>query len=87
LELFGWALLLEILLNYRAQLRLSRQRYAALRLFPGFLTEFISSPFFRRCAVSGAMTLEHRRTAHDQRRQSDQYSETHRLELSGHNSA
>jgi hypothetical protein len=32
------------------------------------------------------MTHEYRHAAHDQRRQSDQYSETHRLELSGHNS-
>jgi hypothetical protein len=33
------------------------------------------------------MTVEYRRATHDQRRQSNQYSETHRLELSGHDPA
>jgi hypothetical protein len=85
-ELFSRALLLEILLSRHVQVRFLRQRCAARRLLSGLLTEFISSPFFRRCAVSRAMTVEHRHATHDERRQSDQYSETHRFELSGHNS-
>src|SRR2546423_503098 len=84
LELFSWALLLEILLSRHVQVRFGRRRCAARRLFSGLLTEFISSSFFRRCAVSRAMTVEYRRATHDERRQSDQCSETHRFELSDH---
>src|SRR4029453_3002162 len=86
LELFSRALLLEILLSRHVQVRFRRQRCAARRLFSGLLTEFISSPFFRRCAVSRAMTVEYRHATDDECRQSDQRNETHRLELSGHNS-
>src|SRR5436305_11805514 len=61
LESFSLALLLEILLSRHVQVRFRRRRCAARRLFSGLLTEFISSSFFRRCAVSRAMTLEYRR--------------------------
>jgi hypothetical protein len=86
LELFSRALLLELLVRRHVQVRFRRQRCAARRLFSGLLTEFISSPFFRRCAVSRTMTVEYRHATHDERRQSDQYKETHRFELSRHNS-
>src|ERR1700758_5353347 len=86
LELFSRALLLEILLSRQVQLRLRRQRCAARRFLSGLLTDFISGAFFRRCAVSRAMSVEHRQATHDDRRCSNQHSETHRLELSGHNS-
>jgi hypothetical protein len=86
LELFSRALLLEILLSRHVQFRFRRQRCAARRLFSSLLTKFISSPFFRRCAVSRAMTVEYRHATRDERRQSDKYSETHRFELSDHNS-
>jgi len=86
LELFSRALLFEILLSRHVQVRFRRQRCAARRLFSGLLTEFISSTFFRRCAASRAMSVEYRHATHDERRQSDEYSETHRFELSGHNS-
>src|SRR5262245_26903008 len=85
-ELFSRALLLKILLGRHVQLRFHRQHCAARRLFSGLLTDFISSPFFRCCAMSTAMTIEYCHATHDQRRQADQDSETHRLELSGHNS-
>ncbi len=83
-ELFTRALLLEILLAHHVQLSLRRQRCAGRRLLSGLLTAFISSPFFRCCAVSRAMTVEYRHATHDERSQSDQHSETHRLKLSGH---
>ena len=85
LELFSRALLLEILLSRHVRVRFRRQRCTVRRLFSGLLTAFISSPFFRRCAVSRAMSVEYRHATHDERRQSDQYSETHRFELSDHN--
>src|SRR5690349_10669245 len=85
-ELFSRTLLLEILLSRRVQVRFCRQRCAERRLFSGLLTEFIRSPFFRRCAVSRAMTVKYRHATHDERRQSDQYEETDRFELSRHDS-
>ena len=60
LELFSRALLLEILLSRQVQLRLRRQRCATRRFLSGLLTDFISGAFFRRCAVSRAMSVEHR---------------------------
>src|SRR4029077_12656675 len=52
LELFSRALLLEILLSRHVQLRFCRHRCALRRFLPGLLTTFVSSLFFRRCAVS-----------------------------------
>src|ERR1700757_4280835 len=86
LELFSRALLLEILLSSQVQPPSRRQRCVAGRFLSGLLTDFISRAFFRRCAVSRAMSVEHREATHDDRRCSNQHSETHRLELSGHNS-
>src|SRR5438128_11235801 len=83
-ELFSRTLLLEILLSRRIQLRFRRQRCPARRFTSGPLTAFISSPFFRRCAVSRAMSVEHRHATHDERRYAHQHKETHRLELSRH---
>jgi hypothetical protein len=60
LELFSRALLLEILLSGQVQLRFRRQRCAARRILSGLLADFISGAFFRRCAVSRAMSVEHR---------------------------
>ena len=71
LELFSRALLLEILLSRHVHVRFRRQSCAALRLFSGLLTEFISSPFFRRCSVSRAMTVKHPHATHDERRYSN----------------
>src|SRR5205809_7093905 len=84
LELFSRALLLEILLGYYVHLSFRRQRCTGRRFFSGLLTTFISSPCFRRCAVSRAMSAQNRDPTHDDRGHSDQHSETHRLELSGH---
>ena len=67
LELFSRALLLEILLSRHVQLRFRRQRCAARRFLSGLLTDFISGAFFRRCAVSRAMSVEHREATHDDR--------------------
>ena len=85
-ELFSRALLLNILLSRRIQLRFRRRRCPARRFTSGPLTAFISSPFFRRCAVGRAMSVEHRDATHDDCRYSNQRSETHRLELCEHNS-
>src|SRR5437016_14618793 len=84
LELFSRALLLEILLSRHVRVRFRRQRCAVRRLFSGLLTAFISSPFFRRCAVSRAMSVEYRHATHDERRYAHQHKETHRLELCRH---
>src|SRR5437660_12442382 len=84
LELFSRALLLEILLGHYVHLSFRRQRCTGRRFFSGLLTAFISSPFFRRCAVSRAMSVEHRHATHDERRYAHQHKETHRLELSRH---
>jgi hypothetical protein len=86
LELFSRALLLEILLSRHVQLRFCRQRCAARRFLSGLLADFLSSTCFRRCAVSRAMSVEHHQATHDERRHSNPHSETHQLELSGHNS-
>src|SRR5215211_975500 len=83
-QLFTRALLLEILLGHRVQLSLRRQACAGRRFLSGLLTAFISSPFFRRCAMSRAMSVEHRHATHDERGYSHQHGETHRLELSRH---
>ena len=85
-ELFTRALLLEILLSRHVQLRFRRQRCAPRRLFSGLLAAFISSPFFRRCAVGRAMSVEHRQATYHEHHYSNQHSETYWLELSGHNS-
>src|SRR5439155_1694093 len=66
LELFTRALLPETLLSRHVQLRFRRQRCTARRFFSGLLTDFISSPFFHRRAVSCAMTVEHRHATHDE---------------------
>src|ERR1051326_3254291 len=79
LELFSRALLLEILVSRHVQLRFRRQHCAARRFLSGLLTDFISGAFFRRCAVSRAMCVQHREATHDDRRYSNQHSETHRL--------
>src|SRR5207245_2028771 len=83
-ELFTRALLLEILLGHHVQLSLRRQRCAGRRFFSGLLTAFISSPFFRCCAVSRVMSVQHRHATREDPCHSDQHRETHRLELSGH---
>ncbi len=83
-ELFTRALLLEILLSHHVQLSFRRQRCAGRRFLSRLLTAFISSPFFRRCAVGRAMSVEHRHATHDERRHSHQRNETHRFELSDH---
>src|SRR5215467_531662 len=79
-ELFSWALLLKILLDHDVQLRLCRQPCARRRFLSGLLAAFINSPFFRCCAVSRAMSVEHRHATHDERRYSNQHSKTCRLE-------
>src|SRR5262249_46771090 len=86
LELFSRALLLEVLLSRHVQLPFPRQRRAARRFLSGPLADFISGAYFRRCAASRAMSTKHRDATHDDRRCSNQHSETHRLELSVHNS-
>src|SRR5439155_11815220 len=83
-ELFTRALLLEILLRHHVQLSVRRRLRVAWRLLSGLLTAFISSSFFRRCAVSRAMSVEHRHATHDERCYSHQHKETHWLELSDH---
>src|SRR5512132_3162102 len=79
LELFSRALLLEILLSHHVQLSFGRQRRAGRRFLPGLLTAFVSSLFFRRCAVGRAMSVEHSHATHDERRHSNQYNETYRF--------
>ena len=84
LELFSRALLLEILLSHRVQLSFGRRHFASRRFLPGLLTTFVSSLFFRRCAVGRAMSVEHSHATNDERRYSHQHKETHGFELSGH---
>src|SRR6266403_417194 len=84
LELFRWALLLEILLSHHVQLSFRRQRSAERRFLPGLLTTFVSSLSFRRCAVSRAMSVEHSHATHDERCHSHKQNE---FELSCHNSS
>src|SRR5439155_1875385 len=84
LELFSRTLLLEILLGHYVHLSFRRQRCTGRRFFSGLLTAFISSPFFRRCAVSRVMSVQHRHATREDPCHSDQHRETHRLELSGH---
>src|SRR5262249_526122 len=86
LELFSRALLLEVLLSRHVQLRFRRQLCAARRFLSGLLTDFISGAFFRRCAVSRVMSVEHREATHDDRRYTNQHGQTHGPELSAHNS-
>src|SRR5262245_33628753 len=85
LELFRRALLLEILLSRRVQLRLCRQRCTAQCFFSGLLTDIINSPFFHCRAVTRAMTIEHRNAAYDDRGHPRQQHEPHQFESSGHN--
>src|SRR5262245_17573156 len=86
LKLLSRALLLKILLSRHVQLRFRRQRCAARRFLSGRLTDFISGAFFRGCAVSRAMSVQHRDATDDDRRRSNQHSETRRLKLAVHNS-
>src|SRR5262245_34511907 len=72
-KLFSWALLLKILLGRHVQLTFRRQCRPARRFPPGLLTAFISGAFFGRCAVSRAMSVEHRGATHDHPRQSYQH--------------
>src|SRR5215469_4070124 len=67
LELFRRALLLEILLSRRVQLRFRRHRCTGHCFFSGLLTNVINSPFFHCRAVTSAMTVEHPNTAYDDR--------------------
>jgi hypothetical protein len=83
-KLFTRPLLLQTLLSYHVQFSFRLQRCAARRFLSGLLTAFISSPFFRRCAVSRALSVEHRHPTQDERCYSHQNKETHRLELPGH---
>jgi hypothetical protein len=82
-ELFNRALLLKILLSRRVQLIFGRQRCPAQRFPPGLLTAFISSPFFCRCTVSRAMSVEHCGATQNDRRQSHQHKQA---QLPDHNS-
>src|SRR5215471_4457466 len=68
-KLFHRALLLKILLSRHVQITFRRQRCPARRFPPGLLTAFISGAFFRRRAVSRAMSVEHRDATHDDPRQ------------------
>src|SRR5438552_12232473 len=83
LELFTRALLLETLLSRHVQLRFRRQRCTARRFLSGGLTDFISSPFFRRGAVSCAGTVEERQATRDEGGQPHQHKGTHGFELCG----
>src|SRR5437879_5720409 len=85
LELFGRALLLKILLSRHVQLRFRRQRCVARRFLSGLLADFINGAFFRRCAVSLAMSVEHRDATYDDRVHPHQNTETHHFESSVHN--
>lgn len=67
LELFSRALLFKILLSRHVQLRFRRQRCAARHFLSGLFADLISGAFFRRRAVSRAMSGEHRDATHDDR--------------------
>src|SRR5947209_5953378 len=83
-KLFAGSLLFEILLSHHVQLSVCRQLCFARRLLSRFLSDPISRPFFRSSAVSCAMTVEDRHATHDERRQSDQHKNTHRIKFSSH---
>src|SRR5262245_18928942 len=82
-ELFTRALLLKILLSRHVQLSFRRQRCPAPCFPPRLFTAFISRAFFGRCAVSRAVSVEHRDATHDDPCQSHQHKQA---QLPDHNS-
>jgi hypothetical protein len=81
------SLLVKIFLGHHVQFRRCRQCCIARRSLSRFLADPIRRPFLRCSAVSGAMRVECRHTAHDKRRDCHHYKKPQRFELSWHDVA
>src|SRR5256886_1624570 len=82
--LFTRSLLLEILLSHHVQFSVRWQLCSRWRLLSRLFPDCISGPLVRRSAVSRAMSVERRHTAHDQRRRCHHYKKPHRFEFLCH---